>query len=424
MKHKNNIETEILDKKPIFLLFITILLMISTVISSSQDILPGTLGNTISFSIYLLFLGVYIWMYSEFELPKKPVMAFAGIYFVFLVGFIRDSMGLINHPSSYLFSASDAQLFIHTAEVASFIIGSITLVFIFPKVIRRDWFVIVLVAISTTSIFLGIPAYLIGDYTFFGVNINTYTTLEPLRQYGIRIPALASIWGDANAMSKFALAGLLGSHYLYTRFRSNSWLLLLGLHALGLFIANSKMAVIAAILTYSVYFVYKIFGKSNAIVYLIISGIAGSILFCLIIMGIGTDAFVSSVGFSARVALWRASIFTFSKHPIIGVGIHNVGNTISAYTTVSSLAPQNSYLAIFVAGGIVGGILYLWVIITYVFKYIQIIDTESDLLMLCLLISFILVQFTDTAHVFGVNKNALVFAVTLGYVITEVHNRV
>jgi hypothetical protein len=181
----NNIETKVLDVSSTFLLLIAVLLMIFSVISSSQDILPGLLGNTITFSIYLLFLGVFVWTYPEFELPKKPVLAFVIIYLVFVIGLIRDLIGLINHPSSYLFPASDAQLLIHTAEVSGLIIASITLVFIFPKVIRRDWFIVVLVAISTTSILLGIPAYLIGDYKLFGVSIDTYTALEPLRQYGI-----------------------------------------------------------------------------------------------------------------------------------------------------------------------------------------------------------------------------------------------
>jgi O-antigen ligase len=182
------------------------------------------------------------------------------------------------------------------------------------------------------------------------------------------------------------------------------------------------MGIIAVVITYTVYFVYLKFGTVATVVYMGISGVAGAIFFLLIILGIGTETFIPSGGLSGRIPLWRGSVATFFEHPFIGIGIHNVGETIAAYTDANSLAPQNSYLRVFVAGGLIGGITYLWIVVSSTFKYIQKIESRADLLTFCLLIAFILIQFTDTAHPFGVNKNALIFGVTLGYIIDRVYN--
>lgn len=393
-----------------------------SVLSSSGDIPLGLAGNFIAFSSYILFIGIFISLFPVFELPKKPLLAFVIIHMLFIIGLVRDLSGLINHPSSYTFPTSNIQILLYTAEVIGYIVASITLVFLIPKVISRDRFFLTVVSISSFSILIGIPAYVIGDFSIFGVDITTYTALDPLRQYGIRIPALASIFADANAMSKIAAAGLLGSHYLHVQRQSKVYLLLLGLNICGLFLANSRMAIIAVIIAYSVYFVYRIFGKTTTIVYLGTSSVLGSIFFILIVLNIGTGSFVPTDGFAGRISLWKAAVESFLQHPAVGIGIHNVGEAISAYTGASSIAPQNSYLSIFVAGGVIGGVSYLLVITTSTFKYITKIESRADLLTICLLITFILIQFTDTSHPFGVNKNALIFGVTLGYVIDGVYN--
>jgi hypothetical protein len=321
------------------LLVSAILLIVLSYLSSSSDIPSGLAGNVIAFSSYLLFVGVFVSLYPTFELPKIPLLAFGRLYILFVVGFVRDVSGLIDHPPLYVYPVSDAQLLLQTAEVIGYIVASITLVFLIPRVIRRDWFFVIIVSLSTFSILIGLPAYIIGDYSVLGVQITTYTALEPFRHYGIRIPALASIWGDTNAMSKITVAGLLGSHYLFSRDRSAGYLLLLGLNGFGLFLANSRMGIIAVVITYYVYVVYLKFGSVTTVVYMGVSGVVGSIFFLLIILGIGTETFIPSGGFSGRIPLWRGSVATFFEHPFIGIGIHNVGETIAAYTDANSLAP-------------------------------------------------------------------------------------
>lgn len=422
MKLTYNLSGVVSDKKATLLLVSAILLIFLSYLSSSGDILPKLAGNVIAFSSYLLFVGVFISLYPSFELPRKPLLAFGLVYILFVVGFVRDVTGLIDHPSLYIYPVSDAQLLLQTAEVIGYIVASIVLVFLVPKIIRRDWFFISIVSVSTFCILVGLPAYIVGDYSILGVQITTYTALEPFRQYGIKIPALASIWSDANAMSKVTVAGIFGSHYLFSRERSIGYLLLLGLNVFGLFLANSRMGIVAVVIAYSVYFVYLRFGTVTTVAYMCISGAAGSIFFLLITLGIGAESFVPSDGFSGRISLWRGSIATFLEHPFIGVGIHNVGETIAVYTDANSIAPQNSHLRIFVASGMLGGIIYLWIIISSTFRYIEKIESRPDLLTVCLLISFILIQLTDTAHPFGINKNALIFAVTLGYVIDRVYD--
>jgi len=404
------------------LILAALFLIIASIISSSHDISPGLAGNIIVFLCYIFFLGVFFYIFRRFGLLKKPAIAFGILYMLFGIGFIRDATGMINFPSSYNYPAASVSTLVLTGDLVGYIIGSFTLLFILPQILNRDWFLRILVAISTLSIIIGLPAYVIEDYAIAGVNIDTYTALEPLRQYDIFIPALASFWGDANAMSKMAVAGLVGSHYLYTHRKSTFRILLIALNGFGLFLANSKMGLIAVIVSYSVYFVYVSLGKKVTTVYLAISGAVGSIFFLMILAGIGTETINTKVGFSGRTELWEAAVFTFFRHPFIGVGIHNVGEVISAYTSVGSLAPQNSYLRIFVAGGVIGGMSYIGIIISAVFGYLQKSYSKGDILTLCLLISFLLIQFTDTADPFGINKNSLILTTTLGYMLKTTYN--
>lgn len=410
-------ETDQINTTEFRLLLLIAILLIGATIVSSSGIYPGLSGNIIAFFSYIAFLFFYSCFIKGINLPRTPVVAFGILYFVFIIGFIRDSIGLFDFPSSYVYPTSTMSALTHTSDLVGYIIGSFTLLFVLPQIIERDLFFRVLVTISTLSIFLGLPAYIIGDYVIAGVYIGTYTSLEPFRQYDIYIPALASFWVDANAMSKIAVAGLLGSHYLYTRRQSMLRFILIIVNGFGLFIANSMMAMIAVVLSYSVYFVYRYFGKKTTLVYLITSGTIGAIFFLMILAGIGTSTVGAKIGFSGRTELWQAAVYTFFQHPFIGVGIHNVGEVISAYTSASPIAPQNSYLRIFVAGGIIGGLAYVGIITRSVFDYLQEDRTNLDILTLCLLISFLLIQFSDTSDPFGINKNALIFTATLGYVL-------
>lgn len=421
MGSKNAEHTLMSGQESILLPLLVVSLIVMTLISSSSDISLGLLGNVIAFGIYLLVLASIFAIHEILYLPKEPTMAFGVIYLLFIIGFIRDVSGFINHPESYTYPISDIQLALGTANIIGYILGSFVLVFLIPKYFKQEWFFATIVLASSVSILVGLPAYITGNYSLLGVHVNTYTALEPLRQFGIQIPALASFWGDANAMSKITVAGLFGSHYLYSRQKSSVNLLLIGLNAFGLFLANSRMSIIAVTVAYSVYFVYRVFDNTATVVYLLVSGFTGSILFLLIALGIGTDGIIPSSGFSGRIPLWKGSIVSFFKYPLIGIGIHNVGEAVSANTGVSTLAPQNSYLRIFVAGGIVGGTLYISTILSATLQYVTTIKSEADLLTLSLLIAFTLIQFTDTAHPFGVNKSALIFGATLGYVIDQVY---
>lgn len=224
-------------------------------------------------------------------------------------------------------------------------------------------------------------------------------------------------------MSKITLGGIFGSHYLYhKRNQSKLWISLFILNLFGLMLANSRMAILALLIAYTIYAFSLIYDTNAVRNLLFVFAISGSIVFLTILLGVGTDVFVAKVGFMHRVELWRASVYTFSRHPITGVGIHSVGEIIAAYTSVGPVAPRNSYLRVLVAVGIIGGLTYIWLVVSTTFNYIKIIKTKSDMILFSLFLSFVLIQFTDTSDPFGINKNALIFGVTLGYLIKDIYS--
>lgn len=421
---RTNIESRRANRGPEFpiLQVAAVAVLLTTFASSSSDIISGLRGNILAFGSYLAFLGAFSYYRRAFSLPVFPATIIGFIYVIFVLNAVRHFLNLIPLPAQFDNSLPLVETILYLSNLFGYILGSLVVLFLIPKTFRRKSVFTILTAVSTFSIFIGLPAYIIGDYTILSMNVNTYTHLEPFRQYGIYIPALSSIWDDANAMSKIVAAGIIGSHYLHTKYRTWITASLLSFNVFGLVLANSKMGMIAICSAYSVYLVYVLLGERATYAYLIITGTASILAFTMIVLGLRTESFVASVGFSGRVALWRGSLATLVKYPVLGVGILDVGQIIASHSGVAPLAPQNSYLRILVATGIVGGLSYIIFVVTTALRYVQQIAETQDCITFVLLITFMIMQFTDTGDPFGINKNALIFGLALGYAIKAVYS--
>lgn len=392
-------------------------------IASSSEILPTRTGDVIAVLCYSILLITVIHGYDDLTLPRLPFFVFVLLYAIFIVNSLRIFTGQLVISSSYVPLGDLGFQVMYLSTLGANILGSFVTIFIVPTIVSRDWLFNFLALVSTCTVLVGLPAYVIGDFQVGWIIIKTYTSLDPLREFGVFVPALASYFGDANALSKIALAGSFASLHQYLRYSVPRTKVMLSVNTLGLFLGNSRSAMIAVGVFLSIYIIYVKFGKGALRAYFIVLGMFGIIGFLsLVILPVSVPV-LSNINFSGRVALWQGTIPAIVQNPLLGAGVFKPAEIVMAYTSIQALGlpPQNSYLRVFIMAGSVGGFAYFGLMCLLVLRYVSFIKSRLNIVMLGFFIAMLIIQMTDTAVPFGVNKNSMISGFTLGYLIKDIY---
>jgi hypothetical protein len=398
-----------------------LVLTIFATVASSSRIAPTLLGQVVVVSLYGVLLLATGYLHTGYRVPRMPLLVFLLIYGVFVVNLIRIYTGLLEFPGLILQSSASmyANIFVYTT---AYIVGSATTIFVIPSWFDRNYVFSVVSIISAVTVLIGLLTYAVGDFNVGSITIRNYTSIQPLRGWGISVPAMASYFQDANAMSKFALAGTFCSLYYYLGERSRLGAGLLVVNSLGLFLGNSRSALLGAMLGAMVFLTYVRLGRRSLRVFLLAGG-SIAIPTAVVLVSPATESFFG-ISFSGRLFLWQKSLNAIAANPLLGAGIYEVGQTVNAYTAldIGGLAPQNSYLRVIVATGILGGSSYIGLLCWATLKHVSTVRTARDAVTLALFVAFLVVHFTDTVDPFGMNKNSMVFGLALGYVLQDIYH--
>lgn len=394
----------------------------AVILASSSEIASGGGGDVLVYLSLIVFAVVFAYCTDRIEIPRLLILLVLPIYSLFILNGFRLFSGLFELPFFYLVNVGLDDYLLYFGTISAYILASFIFLFVVPSVLDFEEFSITLSFVALASMVLGLFAYLVGSYTIGWVEVTVYTALQPLREFGIFVPAMASIFTDANAMSKVLLAGSLASLYLYVGPEREfaGWLFII--NSFGLFLANSRTAMVAYVVALSVYIVASNTRTAVTRAYVLTVLTTGLLLFSVALWDIGGLSIADKVGLAHRVQLWRAALYTWSQQPVFGTGIYQINQIISLYTGVAPLGPQNSYLRIFVATGIIGGFAYLLMIGVLLFKQVHVVKTNRDAIVLAFLFAFLIIQFTDTSDPFGVNKNSMIVGAIMGYSIKRIYD--
>jgi hypothetical protein len=315
--------------------------------------------------------------------------------------------------------------------------------FVIPRYLRRETFMWILSGFSCFFVLISIPVYYIGNYTFFGMEVRLWrNSFTPLFMNG-QITVLQSVFVNPNTFGALTFAGTVAAAILahrrfpgtdrthddkqvrtdgasatvlsYPFVRSLSLFCLagavFGINAIGTYLSHSRASLLVAALALFLYFSYASLGR-RSLPFALAALAGGFALLMLLLPVIGIDP-------AGRFALWSGSVEAVFDNPsIFGRGIIDPGEVIAPYVEqrYSGFSPHNSYLTIFLESGVVGGVLYLGIIVgslvSGVIRYQQV-----DVPALALAFGFALHQMFEAYTLFESTLPAVIGALAFGYLI-------
>ncbi len=294
-----------------------------------------------------------------------------------------------------------------------FIPISVINLFLIPVVVPKYNYYGVLSRLTAVSTLIGLPAIVLGP---FGP-IHAYHHSKP-PGFPIPLYGLMSIFDNPNAMGAIAVFGALAAMWEYFFDRSILSLLLFIINSSGVYFSQSRAAILALIAGVTVVGIYCIAGQETLHITTYL-GLVSAPTIVLIKFGIipGPEL-IQSIDFNNRVELWTAAYHAFLDRPLIGWGIGNVPDAMRPYLAPSFLkgmGPHTSYIRMFAATGIIGGVLYLYIHLRSISCIVPNIKDNSDATEYALVIAGMVIHTFSGISIFGLAITSVVPAIILGY---------
>ncbi|MFC6963858.1 O-antigen ligase family protein [Halocatena marina] len=267
--------------------------------------------------------------------------------------------------------------------------------FVIPRYVSRNTFLWVLSLFASVSVLLGALAYSIGPYSVLGMNVTLWDeTFSPIFVSGQLYP-LESVFPNPNtfgfigfmgaaaaimlAIGQFpssnsdhegqsvradgASATVLSFPYMFSLGLSFFAGVLFVINVLGMYLSNSRASYLALAMALLLFFSYITLGR-RSLPFAFVGLTSVVLLFLFLLPQLGISA-------SGRFALWSGALEAFLQQPkLLGEGIINTKEFIAPYVEepYSGHSPHNSYLNIFLRAGLIGGGMYLLIIVGSLFS--------------------------------------------------------
>lgn len=243
---------------------------------------------------------------------------------------------------------------------------------VLPQYVPTETFVRSVSRVSAAVVLIGLPVYLLGEYSLFGVPIRFHGAYA-IPYLGYEVPAIRSLFTNRNTFGAVVFAGTVAAtadlHRTVIHDRSASTVarrglpiaggvLLLGVNALGLALAYGKAPWVVGAASIGIYLAYLAFGRRA-----IPAAMAGAVAYVVVgILAVYTG--VVDVDPSGRFELWGAGVAAILADPTpLGAGLVSTGEYILPYRDGGApYTVHNSYLSIWIRGGYVAGVAYALVI--------------------------------------------------------------
>lgn len=244
---------------------------------------------------------------------------------------------------------------------------------------------------------------------------HTTTTLPVL---GLEYPPLVSIFSNPNTLS-FVCAISAISLLRQIEFDTVSRILF-AINVGGLYLSGARASILAFLAAIALLTVYKVLGTWATVT----SSIAGlCIVFALPVLAIWE---LVPINLAGRQDLWRASYYAFLEAPLYGHGPSNLGQVIAPYVEKTSrvgVGPHNSFIAIFLIGGVITGLAYLY----FLFESFRVsacfLDEPNGIVIHLLLVATLIMAMFSGSTVFGLSTVSVVSALVAGYALSQVRTQ-
>lgn len=353
--------------------------------------LPLTgVGTTISYGVVLI---VYIVMLL-FGVPPFRTIELSPIYLVLLC-LLSGSLVLSGIVSPSMDSA---------IRIGAFFVFTLSNLLIIPYIISFRDMAFLAGRYAAGLLLIGFLPYFgvrnlldVFDLSLWGAYLYLYPALQPI----------TSIFINPNALGFVLLVGSIAAviETLYSHRRVS--FLLVVINVGGLLFTNYRtgMAVFGIVL--SLCAVYVLFGRRLYVV-AVASGLATFVVVLLVMFGVFPGpAWLTELSLNGRRLLWQDTVTAMQQAPLFGFGFGD-------YTEVVK-NPHNSYLRMFLALGIGGGVIYAAFVLRTILQSSREATDWYTFGISLYLVAFFFVQMMNSLTFIGISFHSACISLMIGY---------
>lgn len=306
-------------------------------------------------------------------------------------------------------------------RLGSFTVISAITLFVVPAVVSRERAFRAIATLGAVSVAIALPSLIWPDYTIFGVKIAQ--TLDATRTeltLGVISRTPISFFDGISYFRVLATIGTVCAGGLFVRDRDVWMGVACVLNLFGVFLGAGYATILGLLAAVGLAVVYRA-ASSKALAGVTIVGVFAAVVALAVTAGVlpGPTTTLHSV-LGKRVGYWAASYEAFVARPFLGWGLIDTTTVVSDFYSLNSgsvTGVHNSYLRLFVIGGVVGGMTYLILSASALLLAFRTVreHVPLGLAAYCLVVMVLVIQLFTAGTIFGTNLSSVLWALAIGY---------
>lgn len=397
------------------------IILVSAILGLS-DFLPRSIGNLLVLAAFLVFLGTTLTTSFGSDL-KQTIQTFRYQGDIELQPSLRPEPSIV-FPVVILWAIFLIDLVLNPSfsallRAGAFVFISLVVLFVVPKVISREQAYRAIGVVGAGCMLLGLPSALTDSNLQIAGVVLSSTTGAPLDPAGIIVHSPTAIFETQNYYRVLVAIGTVASAGVFYRTRSPWMLLACALNGAGVYLTLGRAARYATIIAAGLAVVYLVAGRRA------LAGVTALGAFVTIIMFASALGVLPTIGPAAtlhgaldtRLGYWSAAYETVMAHPVLGSGLVDTEAAVGARYDGNYTGVHNSYLRMFLIGGITGGVAYLALCVTALATAFRRVSERAPLALttFCLIVMGLVFQLFAGGTIFGTSLSSVLWALPIGY---------
>lgn len=297
-------------------------------------------------------------------------------------------------------------------------------IFVLPALIDRRAAFKALGRVTAVFVVIALPVTLLGAYTIGPVTVGTFAYPRDFGLITYHIPR--SIFMTSNLVAALGVFGAIAAGAEWGRERTDRAAALVVLNAAAVFITISRSGLLVLGTAIGLYLAYRVFDVEG-LAATSISGLAALALVVLTILDVLPIPVLSSIPSTGRDVLWKATIQAVVQRPVVGWGLGSDAAVIDQWVSIArydDFGTHNSYLRVFLIGGIIAGVSYIVLTVTSLVSSLRKVYAKShpfdnspveEVFIVIILTGFFVYQTFGDPTIYGVSTVSTIGAIAVGY---------
>lgn len=301
------------------------------------------------------------------------------------------------------------------AAIATSMIG----VILIPQIVDREFFFKATSRMAAVVVVLGLPAFIFGPFSILGLDFGVGPAPDNFFGGLVQARPLRSYYVNQNFLSVLVLCGAVASYHDVRAGRSVGWILIT-INTLGLWLAHSRLAMVAALVGAGLFATYQYRGIP-AVRKLVVGGAACGVVVAMLAVFLPTVRALLALIIPVRIPTWGAVIEAASHRLWFGYGLVDPKPIFGPYLRdgVPLKPPHNSFLRVLLVAGLGSAFAYLSFVGVTIATHLRVLAERDTIVLFVMTVVLTLALFSQNFTMFDLNSSALLASVTFGFAVRE-----